>query len=232
MVKITHPTQTEILKALIYEERLSFSDLNRIAAPEMSSDNFNFHIKRLIELGIIEKKGTEYFLDDKGVEFSSRIDLKERRVFKQPKLSIALGIFEDRTEKKILLTQRKYQPLKGFWGFHTEKMRFGEVWNDAISRCLLKETGILEFETQPFGVTHLLREDDGVVLADVIHLQFKIFPNEKSPIFFESEEVINEWVGVENVTTNYKTTSTFKVIFQKMLEDESIFHETIVHGRK
>jgi ADP-ribose pyrophosphatase YjhB (NUDIX family) len=231
MLKVTHPTQIRVLRTLVFEESLSYSELNRIAEPEMSSDNFNFHLKKLISQGIISKEDSHYFIADKGLEYASRIDLQETLVFQQPKVAIALGIFKDESENEFLLNQRLYQPLKNTWGMHTEKMRIGDRWEDVISRCLKNETGITSYKHKQVGISHLIRESDSLVLAHVVHHIFKIYPTNTEEIIFETDQVRNLWVKTEDVYDCTPTTPTFLKLFKEIVENEIVFMESEIEGR-
>ena len=230
-MKITHPTQINILKALTTNGASGYSDLNKAAEPEMTSDNFNFHLKKLAQLGAVHKDGQIYKLTDKGLEFASRIDLDATHIFKQPKVSVAVAIFRDRRCNELLLSQRKYQPLQDYWSFHTEKMRFGEKYSDTIERCLLSETGLSEFEYEPIGSSHLLREHDGEFISDVIHILFKVFPKSFDELQMETEFIKNSWVPASEASKVTPTTQTFLKILKQTLDADPIFEESLVSGR-
>ena len=53
-----HPIQTKILRVLLFTPAARFSELNRAG---ISSDHFNFHVKRLCESGYVVKgEGGDY----------------------------------------------------------------------------------------------------------------------------------------------------------------------------
>lgn len=230
-MEITHPTQIKILQALIEEITLGFSELNKQSDPEMTSDNFNFHIKELLAKGILSKDNRKYTLTNKGVEYAARIDLSANHIFKQPKTAVAIGVFKDRSQKEILLGQRKYQPLKNSWSFHTEKTRFGETYQETITRCLLNETGLTEFEFDPVGSSHMMRKDKDIYIADVIHIMFKVFPKSFDGLKFETEFIHNEWFETSDLNAISPTTPTFLKLFKKMLNNEIIVEENLELGR-
>lgn len=231
MHKVTHPIQIKTLVSLVYSESLHFSELNASAAAEMTSDNFTFHLRKLQSLGLVEKDGDMYFLADKGVEYASRIDLKSSHVHKQPKCSISIAIYKDESEKEVLLAQRKYQPLRDTWGIHTEKMRLGDTFEEAIRRCLKSETGIQDYTYKWAGVSHLIRYNDGVLLADVVHNLFRIYPQSLDTLELETKEIRNEWCKVGDVSKKSPTTPTFQEVFKAMREQEIVFQERVVEGR-
>lgn len=80
-----HKYQSSILKRLLYNKGVRFSDLNKL---RITSDRFTFHLKKLIEKGLVVKKDNLYYLSAQGKELTNRLE-------KQAKLGIALNIIRD-----------------------------------------------------------------------------------------------------------------------------------------
>jgi len=70
---ITHPVQKEILKNLVYKPNARFRDLN---TTELTNDQFTFHLKKLLQDGYVEKMEDGYKLTNKGLLYSSNLELK------------------------------------------------------------------------------------------------------------------------------------------------------------
>jgi predicted transcriptional regulator len=68
-----HSAQSKILRELLFHPQAGFAELQKPTG--LSSDHFNFHISRLVELGLVEKleRGT-YALTSKGKEYANRLD--------------------------------------------------------------------------------------------------------------------------------------------------------------
>jgi predicted transcriptional regulator len=65
-----HPVQGDILRVLLYTPDASFTELN---GGTLSSDHFTFHIKRLVEIGLVEKTSdARYRLTATGKEHANR----------------------------------------------------------------------------------------------------------------------------------------------------------------
>jgi len=107
----------------------------------LTSDHFNFHIKKLVETGLVEKDSAQYRLTRRGKEYANRMDTDENEIEKQPKVSVAL-IVERHTDGKreFLAQQRLKQPYYGFWGRLGGKVRWGESFEEAAKRELKEET--------------------------------------------------------------------------------------------
>jgi predicted transcriptional regulator len=113
-----HKYQKLILQRLLYNKGIRFSDLNNL---RISSDRFNFHLKRLIEEGFVVKKGNLYSLSTKGKGIANRIE-------KQAKLGIALNIFKREKEgRKYLIQKRSKEPFVGWSGSPSGKIKYGET---------------------------------------------------------------------------------------------------------
>lgn len=180
-MQIKHEVQKEILKNLIYLEKARFAELN---TTDFTNDHFTFHLKRLVEGGLIEKNDDYYSLTSEGIEVASRLDLYSMSFVSQPKVGVILIVFEDLAEvvteselkkKKLLVGKRLHNPLMDKVGFYTEKIRAGERFQMTIDRCLINEAGINAEKSEYIGVYRILRKDSkGVVLADIVLNYFLI----------------------------------------------------------
>ncbi|HET6924421.1 MAG TPA: hypothetical protein VFH39_01155, partial [Candidatus Saccharimonadales bacterium] len=65
-----HAAQTSILRELLFRRAAGFAELQKPTG--LTSDHFNFHMSRLLELGLIEKvsRGT-YRLTSRGKEYAN-----------------------------------------------------------------------------------------------------------------------------------------------------------------
>lgn len=158
-----HPVQILIIRHLLFVPSAGFADIQK--GTDLTSDHFNFHIKKLIDEGYVEKAGTHYKLSRKGKEYGNRLDTDENQIEKQPKLSVALVV--ERHDGKVLQQERLKQPYYGFWGFPTGKVRWGETVSEAAARELLEETG-LTADIREAGLYHKMdfNEETGELLED------------------------------------------------------------------
>jgi len=149
-----HIVQASILRELLFHNGTSFSSLNKTG---LTNDHFTFHIKHLIEEGIVEKKEKFYYLTQKGKQYASKLDIYglKMEMFGTPSVAI--------TAKKIingkvhyLIQQRLKEPLYGYYGFINGKIKFGEFAKDTARRELFEETG-LTGEPEIITIQHRLR---------------------------------------------------------------------------
>lgn len=66
-----HPIQANILRELLFVTNGSFGKLNK---NKIGSDSFSFHLKQLINWGLVEKTEGKYHLTTRGKEFANRFD--------------------------------------------------------------------------------------------------------------------------------------------------------------
>ena len=160
-----HQAQMKILRTLLMATECSFAELTRAAG--LTSDHANFHVKKLIEVGYVErvtKDYGKYRLTRRGKVYANSMDTDTLEIEKQPKLTVDLAI-ED-AEGRFLVQERQKQPFYGYHGFPTGKIRWGETMTQAGARELLEEAG-LTADLRVVGIYHKLDYDtDGELLED------------------------------------------------------------------
>jgi predicted transcriptional regulator len=165
-----HPVQATILRVLLFNTEAKFSELN---TQQMSTDHFNFHVKKLLELGLIEKQKNLYNLTTKGKEFANRFDTDDNTIERQAKVSVLVAAIKmEGGKKKYLVQQRLKQPFYGDWGRVGGKVRWGETIYETAVRELKEETG-LNGEVRLTGVFHKMDyNEDGLLLEDKFFYSF------------------------------------------------------------
>lgn len=192
-----HTAQISILRELLFHPSANFAKLQK--ATGLDSDHFKFHIKRLLELGYVQKnEESHYTLTVKGKEYANRLDTDDNTIEKQPKISVALII--ENSEGKFLAQERLKQPFYGFWGRATGKVRWGETLVEAAARELMEEAG-LTADLRVSGFYHKMDYDEatGKMLED------KLFcvvygSNPQGELIIDDEGHHNEWLTDEELT--------------------------------
>lgn len=138
-----HDAQISILRELLFVPEARFADLQKPTGLE--SDHFKFHVKRLVELGYVEKRSPGcYGLTVQGKEHANKLDTDTNTMEKQPKLSVVLLVKRQNAqgETEYLCQQRLKNPYFGFWGRVSGKVGWGESIEATAARELEEETGL------------------------------------------------------------------------------------------
>ncbi|MDP2951008.1 MAG: NUDIX domain-containing protein [bacterium] len=188
-----HPIQANILKTLLFEPKARFSKLNVLKTP---TDHFNFHLKRLVELKLIEKVDkNNYSLTAEGKEFANRFDTEAIVIERQPKIGVLIIAVKG---KKYLIQQRLKQPYFGFHGFITGKVRWGETLVETTNRELQEETG-LKGKLTLVGIKHKMDySESSKLLEDKLFFVSRI-DNLKGDLLEKFEGGKNLWLTEKEI---------------------------------
>lgn len=203
-----HEAQTKILRELLFLPAANFATLQK--ASGLESDHIKFHIKRLVELGYVQKVDGGYCLSVKGKEYANKLDTDAGVIERQPKVAVMLVIEREHAgEKQYLLQQRLKHPYYGFWGAPTGKVRWAESIVNAASRELTEETS-LRGEFVHRGVYHerVRHAQTGEIIEDkIFHLMFcKVFSG-KLAVQFEGGR--NAWRTLDEMRDEPKKYKSF-----------------------
>ncbi len=139
-----HTIQGDVLRVLLFQPMARYTDLNPKHVP---TDQFTFHLKRLVELGFVTKQANGlYSLTPAGKEFANRFDTEAPKleIERQAKLGVSVACIRRSAtgELEFLVQQRLKQPFFGWYGFVTGKVKWGEFVLAAAARELEEETGL------------------------------------------------------------------------------------------
>lgn len=185
-----HDAQTSILRELLFMPAAGYAQLQKPTG--LSSDHFNFHIARLVEMGYVDKVSRgKYKLTPRGKEYSNKLDTDANTIERQPKSAVILAI---KNGGKWLFQERLKHPYYGFWGFPSGKIRWGETILQAAARELKEETG-LTAKLSYKGVyhEHVYQKETGELLEDkIFHVIFGAKP--KGDLIKQFEGGRNAWM--------------------------------------
>ncbi len=135
---MTKDIRETILKELIHNPKASFSDLwNK----EMPSNEFTYHLNKLIEEGLILKtEDKKYSLTAIGQRLESEIDGKTGKKREKPFVALLLVV---KRNNQYLLYHRLKEPFYNVYGFPGAKLDFGETILEGAKRELFEETNMI-----------------------------------------------------------------------------------------
>jgi 8-oxo-dGTP pyrophosphatase MutT (NUDIX family) len=192
-----HEVQALILRALLFKQEAKFSELNK---NKLSNDHFNFHVKKLVDDGVIEKTANDlYTLTTIGKEVANRLDTEKVIFERQAKIgALVVCIKEENRKKLYLIQQRLKQPSFGFHGFMTGKVSWGETLLETASRELMEETGLTADLTLK-GIKHKMDYSvEGDLLEDKFFFVFR-GDNTKGELVEQFEGGRNMWLTREEI---------------------------------
>lgn len=220
-VKI-HEAQTLILRELLFQPSAGYAELQKPTG--LDSDHFNFHIKRLVELDLVEKVDRgKYKLSRRGKEYANKLDTQRNTIERQPKISVILVIWKNESKNQLLLQERLKNPYFGFWGYPTGKISWGETVLQTAKRELKEETGLDGVFTY-HGIyhEHAKEAESGELLEDKIFLITEtVNPTGE---LIDAEGCHNEWINLEDALKFEKKFPGFTTV-QEIISGKSSLEE-------
>ncbi|OGM29319.1 hypothetical protein A2801_02240 [Candidatus Woesebacteria bacterium RIFCSPHIGHO2_01_FULL_41_10] len=188
-----HDYQKALVRKLALGRNLTF---NRLLIEGLGSEHMNYHLKRLLEVGFVIKRGTFYTLTDQGKDYSNRLDDAMKTVEKQPKTSVIINAVRknDKGEIEFLLNKRLREPYFGKVGRMGGKVLFGETTEAAARRELLEESGLIAEKLILEEIYRKIRSrKDGTKVQDVF---FYIYftKNPSGTLINKTDHQENFWI--------------------------------------
>jgi len=222
-----HDAQVSILRELLFRPSATFAELQK--PTDLSSDHFNFHIARLVELGYVQKVSRgSYSLTQKGKEYANKLDTDDNTIERQPKSAVIVAAQQG---DKWLFQERLKHPYFGFWGFPGGKIRWGETIAAAAARELLEETGLTATVTYK-GVYHeqVVSAETGEQLEDKIFHSFYC-TDVSGTLITNFEGGKNEWLTIKEATAKAKKFASFGVELNMMQNDTNFIEQTVIYTK-
>lgn len=211
-MKPLHKIQLEILKKLLFVDKLRYTSLKPMR--KMENNQFDFHLKELIKSGYIAKNQQYYSLTGTGKEFANRMDTDKVTISQQAKISAWFCCRRKKgKEYDYLIYTRLKQPFYGCQGFPSGKVQYGEMVINAAKRELYEETQLIG-TPQIVAIKHYLVFDK--ILKNLLEDKFMFFcliANPKGTLK-PNNEGRYEWVSQTNlqkhITKPFENYSAFK----------------------
>ena len=221
-----HLAQINILKVLIFQPQARFANLNCL---KLSTDHFTFHIKSLVDAGLIVKslEGL-YSLTAAGKEFANRFDMdsQDTVIERQAKIGVLICCLkQEDSQVKYLVQQRLKQPYFGFYGFLTGKAKWGETIIETAERELKEETGFAG-NLKLIGVKHKMDySKENELLEDKHFFVFRV-DNTKGQLIKNFKGGKNIWLTEKEILDLPNLFDGVKETIDMALANKFIFSET------
>lgn len=227
-----HDAQTRILRELLFRPQAGFADLQKPTG--LTSDHFNFHISRLVDLGLVERvERGQYRLSLAGKEYANKLDTDSNTIERQPKTAVMLMISREKNgRQEYLIQERIKNPNYGFFGFPTGKVRWGETIVEAAERECLEETGLsAAFEVQGAYHEHVRMKESFELMEDKIFFICK-GRDAKGELKEEFEGGKNHWLTLDELEQKDKKFQSLEYE-RKILETETwLIEKTLFYGQE
>lgn len=225
-----HPYQRIILKKLMYNPKLKFSQLQ---LEEMTTKHFTYHLNQLKKYELIEKADDAYILTTAGKKYVEKVDEHNMKIEQQPKVSVVSFPYRKNKsgELEVLLSKRLKHPNYGIVVGIGGKVKFGETFEEAAHRELMEETGL----TGDFSLSGIIRkmgyqgkDKNHEVVLDILFVIFKV-KNVKGNLIEKTEDQLNFWCPLAEVPKRKDTSETLLAFIEKglkgKLENFELFSE-------
>lgn len=124
----------DIFKLFLEKTRLKFSEIEK--AIKIRSNMVSYHLEKMQEEGLLEKKDEYYYLTKKAERYLPIIPhITGKELSPLPIILIAVI-----HKNKVLLIRRKKRPYKDYWSLIGGKMQLEENFKDAALRVIHKKT--------------------------------------------------------------------------------------------
>ena len=194
-------------------ESLKFSELK---PKGMESNIFMYHLKYLINEGLVKKSKNGYGLSAKGLNYVDGLSSTNLRLRKQPKLIAILTI--QNSEGHWLLAKRKTQPYINKLMYPSGKHHIGETLDEHLKRESLEKFGT-QLNFKYFGLAEIEILDGDTLMSHVLANVYYCKANISLP--YEDERFSYQWHPLSKASDNLMPGTLD--LCQQILKKDSIF---------
>jgi 8-oxo-dGTP pyrophosphatase MutT (NUDIX family) len=227
-----HAAQTSILRELLFHPEAGYAKLQQPTG--LTSDHFNFHIARLVDIGLVEKVSRgKYRLTPRGKEYANRLDTDNNTVERQPKSAVIFALArQHKGQRQYLFQERLKNPYYGFWGLPSGKIRWGETIVAAAERESLEETGLTaDFRIAGVYHEHVVQAESGESLEDKIFFVAEGM-NPRGTLITDFEGGHNQWMTFKDAFAKPKKFDSFKMEIEILDARDWLVERTTIYSQK
>lgn len=181
----------QIFKLFLQYDKLKFNEIEK--ALGIRSNMVSYHLEKMQEEDLVEKKGFYYYLTNKAERYLPIIPhVIGKELSPLPVVLVALV-----NNDKLLLIKRNIRPYKGYWSLIGGKMLHEESFKGASKRLIRNKAGINARFESINSVFYEHVESDDIIKHSFILFLTKMKTKEEK--FKESEYGRLKWLKISEV---------------------------------
>ncbi|MBU0471333.1 MAG: NUDIX domain-containing protein [Nanoarchaeota archaeon] len=198
----------QIFELFLNHEKLKFNEIEK--AVNVKSNMAAYHIEKMIEEGLLGKKGLYYYLTKKGEQY---IPIFEHIIGEElsPTPVVLVSIVKD---DKILLIKRNKRPYKDYWSMIGGKIKLDETFEKTSLRLVKNKTNLNgEFKSINAVFHEQVTEEQTIKHSFILFFTKVEVQNEE---FKESKAGKLQWFKIEEIKEKEIIPSDYWLIKNKL----------------
>lgn len=166
-IKLSHHIQKHIISVLMFQKVARFRDLR---PPKTDTNLFSYHLKLLLNQGLVDKVDGGYTLSQKGIEYVDKLSTEKFTIRTQPKI-ITMFVIQN-SKGDILLQKRTKQPYIDCWTLPYGKLHIDDTnLTEAAKREVFEKLGLAGQELVHAGDCYIrVTNDNEIVSSTLAHV--------------------------------------------------------------
>lgn len=181
----------KIFKLFLEKTRLKFNEIEK--AIKIRSNMVSYHLEKMQDEGLLEKKDDYYYLTKKAEKYLPIIPHITGKELSPVPIILAAVMNKD----KILLIRRNRRPYQKYWSLLGSKIKMEETFEEAAKRAV-KEKARLDADYEKMSsVLYERVKGDGVTKHSFIHFFVKMKAKEIDLNFSQHGEL--KWFKIQDI---------------------------------
>jgi ADP-ribose pyrophosphatase YjhB (NUDIX family) len=198
----------QIFKLFLEKDKLKFSEIEKEI--KIRSNMVSYHLEKMLEEGILEKKGQYYYLTKTSERYIPIFShLVGNDLSPLPVILVAVM-----KKDKILMIKRNKRPYKNYWSMIGGKMMFDETFESSSIRQVEEKAGIKSAFVSINSVLHERVEEEGIVKYSFILFFTKVAV--KYEKFKDTSQGELKWFSVKQLENEKVIPSDYWLLKNKL----------------
>jgi len=212
----------DIFKLFLEKTKLKFNEIEK--ALKIRSNMVSYHLEKMQEEGLLEKKDDYYYLTKKAEKYLPIIPHITGKELSPIPIILAAVVNKD----EILLIRRNKRPYQKYWSLLGSKMKMEENFEEAAKRVVKEKARLdADYETMA-SVLYERVEGDEIIKHSFIHFFVKMKAKETELKFSQHGEL--KWFKIKDLENaglipsdlwliKYKLNSKIDIVDSEMKEN-------------